>query len=81
MMETIQTNLNLGIDKSLQDFRNELQEMSFKELNRMNLSGDTKYVNWINRLLMKLDNEYGTEYQQTESVKSYWRTVRNEKKN
>ena len=69
MMETIQTNLNLGIDKSLQDFRNELQELSFKELNRMNLSGDTKYVNWINRLLMKLDNEYGTEYQQTESVK------------
>lgn len=69
MMETIQTNLNLGIDKKLQDFRNELQEMSFKELNRMNLSGDTKYVNWINRLLMKLDNEYGTEYQQTESVK------------
>lgn len=69
MMETIQTNLNLGIDKSLQDFRNELQEMSFKELNRMNLSGDTKYVNWINRSLMKLDNEYGTEYQQTESVK------------
>lgn len=30
MMETIQTNLNLGIDKSLQDFRNELQELSFK---------------------------------------------------
>lgn len=43
--------------------------MSFQELNRMNITGDTKYVNWINRLLMKLDNEYGTEYQQTESVK------------
>ena len=68
-MDSVQTNLDIGTDKTLQDFRNELQEMSFKELDRMDISGDTKYVSWVNRLLMKLDNGYGTEYQQTESVK------------
>ena len=68
-MTTIQTNLDLGTDKTLQDFRNELQEISFKELHRMNISGDTSSSNLINRLLTKLDDSYGTEYQQTESVK------------
>lgn len=69
-MENSQGTLDLGLanDKTLQDFRNELQEMSFQELNRMNITADTKYANWVNRLLMKLDNEYGTEYQRTESV-------------
>lgn len=79
-MVDFQTNLDLGTDKTLQDFRNELQEMSFKELNRMNLTGDTRVSNLIGGLILKLDREYGTEYQQTESVKSYWRMVRNEKR-
>lgn len=68
-MAEIQTTLDLGTDKTLQDFRNELQEMSFKELHRMNISGDTSGSNLINRLLTKLDKDYGTEYQQTESTK------------
>lgn len=69
-MKNSQGTLDLGLanDKTLQDFRNELQEMNFQELNRMNITADTKYANWVNRLLMKLDNEYGTEYQRTESV-------------
>lgn len=69
-MEIFQETLDLELanDKTLQHFRNELQEMSFKELNRMNITGDTKYVNWVNRMLMKLDNEYDTQYQRTESV-------------
>lgn len=65
----IQTNLDLGTDKTLQDFRNELQELSFKELHRMNISGDTSGSNLINRLLIKMDRDYGTEYQQTESTR------------
>lgn len=68
-MDSVQTNLDIGTDKTLQDFRNELQEMSFKELNRMNLTGDTRVSNLIGGLISKLDREYGTEYQQTESVK------------
>lgn len=68
-MKTVQTNLDLGTDKTFQDFRNELQEMSYKELHRMNISGDTSSSNLINRLLTKLDDGYGTEYQQTESIK------------
>lgn len=68
-MATIQTNLDLWTDKTIQDFRNELQEMSFKELHRMNNSGDTSGSNLISRLLTKLDRDYGTEYQQTESTK------------
>lgn len=68
-MDSVQTNLDIGTDKTLQDFRNELQEMSFKELNRMNLTGDTRVPNLIGGLISKLYREYGTEYQQTESVK------------
>ncbi|MFL2100072.1 hypothetical protein [Desemzia sp. FAM 23989] len=68
-MASIQTKLDVGTDKNLQDFRNELQEMAFKELNRMNLTGDTRVPNLIGGLISKLDREYGTEYQQTESVK------------
>ena len=68
-MSEIQTTLDLGTDKTLQDFRNELQEMSFKELNRMNITGDTSQSNLINGLLQKLDSDYGTEYQLTESTK------------
>lgn len=54
-MDSVQTNLDIGTDKTLQDFRNELQEMSFKELNRMNLTGDTKIPNLIGGLISKLD--------------------------
>lgn len=68
-METIQTRLDLGSEKTLQDFRNELQELKFKELYRMNITGDTGPSNLINRLLTRLDDNYGTEYQQTESTK------------
>lgn len=54
--------------KTLQDFRNEIQEMSFKELYRMNRTGETHTSNLISTLLIKLDSEYGTEYQITEST-------------
>ncbi|MER2001281.1 MAG: hypothetical protein ABS862_01560 [Carnobacterium inhibens] len=64
----IKLGLDLKSDKTLQDFRNELQEISFKELHRMNISGDTSSSNLLNRLLVKLDDDYGTEYQQTESA-------------
>lgn len=56
------------MNKTLQDFRNEIQEMSFKELNKMNRTGDTHTSNLISTLLNKLDLEYGTEYQITEST-------------
>lgn len=69
----IQSQIKLDLDiennKTLQDFRNELQEMSFKELHLMNINGNTVRSNLINGLLRKLDEEYGTEYQQTETTK------------
>lgn len=71
-MTTIQTNLDLGTDKTLQDFRNELQEISFKELHRMNIHGDTSGSNVITNLLRILDDDYGTEYQVTESTRKAW---------
>lgn len=71
-MSTIQTNLDLGTDKTLQDFRNELQEISFNELHRMNIHGDTSGSNVITNLLRILDYDYGTEYQVTESTRKAW---------
>jgi len=55
-------------EKTLQDFRNEMQEMHYREINRMQRTGETEGSNLFNKLLRKLDDEYGTEYQKTESV-------------
>lgn len=52
---------------NLQDFRNEVQEMFFKEMNYMYRSGDTRSCNVLQTLMNKLDYQYGTEYQKTES--------------
>lgn len=55
-------------EKTLQDFRNELQEIHYKEISRMQRTGETGPSNLLNRLLSKLDSDYGTEFQKTESV-------------
>lgn len=56
-------------DQSLQSFRNELQEVFFKEHARMMHVPDGTYpVNLINGLLHRLDYDYGTKFQKTESV-------------
>ena len=49
--------------RTLQDFRNELQELSFRELHRSNITGETYTFNRIEGLIRKLDTEYGTEHQ------------------
>lgn len=55
--------------QSLQSFRNELQEVFFKEHARMMHVPDGTYpVNLINGLLSRLDYDYGTKFQKTESV-------------
>lgn len=53
---------------TLQDFRNELQELSFKLINRMNVTGDTYTSNTVGMLMSTLDACYGTRYQSTPSV-------------
>lgn len=53
-------------EKTLQDLRNEIQQMSFKEITKMQITGDTSVCNFINRLLNKMDYEYGTEYEKQE---------------
>ncbi len=62
---TYQTQL---FEKTLQDFRNELQEISFTENHIMGITGETRSCNLINRLISKLDDDYGTEYQKTKSI-------------
>ena len=64
---TYQTGL---FEKTLQDFRNELQEISFKETHNMQFTGETRASNLVNRLLDKLDEDYGTRYERTKSVKN-----------
>lgn len=55
--------------QNLQSFRNELQEVFFKEHARMMHVPDGTYpVNLINGLLHGLDYDYGTKFQKTESV-------------
>lgn len=55
-------------EKTLQDFRNELQEIHYKETHRMQQTGDTGGSNMLHRILRKLDIQYGTEFQKTASV-------------
>ena len=52
---------------TLQDFRNEVQEMFFREMNYMNRSGETRSCNVLQQIINKLDYQYGTEYQKTAS--------------
>lgn len=54
-------------ERTLQDFRNELQEQSFIELKRMQMGAGTYTSNLINNLIDKLDWFYGTEYQVTQT--------------
>lgn len=56
------------MSKTLQDFRNELQERFYKEHVKCEKNGNTSVVNAFHRLLEKLDYEYGTEWQMTESA-------------
>lgn len=53
---------------TLQDFRNELQEVSFKTLHHMILTGDTYSNNLVGQLIARLDDDYQTEFQPTKSV-------------
>lgn len=54
---------------SLQDFRNELQEIFFREHSRMLHVEDGTYpVNLVSGLLNRLDYDYGTKFQKTESI-------------
>ncbi len=50
---------------TFQDFRNDVQEMFFKELNYMNRSGDTRSCNVLQTVMNKLDYQYGTRYEKT----------------
>ncbi|API89408.1 hypothetical protein BKP56_09140 [Marinilactibacillus sp. 15R] len=63
LMEQLKKGYNLQI------FRNELQEVFFREHNRMMHMEDGTYpVNLVSRLLDRLDYDYGTEFQKTESI-------------
>ncbi len=59
------------ITPTLQDFRNDLHEIWYKEQHYMAQTGDTRSCNLLQTLLSKLDREYGTKYEKTESQFRY----------
>lgn len=57
--------------EKVQDLRNWAHEQFFREQHYMNMTGDTRSVNILQTLMNKLDWEFGTKYEKTESQIKY----------
>lgn len=63
--------------KTLQDLRNEIQELEYKELNFAQKTGQTRSSNVLIGILELLDQQYGTDFEETESVLKAYKKIRN----
>lgn len=57
--------------EKVQELRNWAHEQFFTEQHYMNMFGDTRSVNVLQTLMNKLDWEFGTKYEKTESQIKY----------
>jgi len=54
--------------ENYQGLRNDLQELRYKEFNRMARTENNRVFDLINKLIDHLDKNYGTVYEPTDSV-------------